>query len=95
EYPNYSGVLATRGNLIFTGHMDGRFSAYDATSLEELWHINVGVEFQAPPMTYAVDGKQYVAIVGGGGGLSPGVGSFGRTELNTMQRAYMLWVFAL
>lgn len=95
EHPNYSGVLATRGNVIFTGHMDGRFSAYDAKSLEELWHINVGVEFQAPPMTFAVDGKQYVAIVGGGGGLSPGVGSFGRTELATMHRAYMLWVFAL
>jgi alcohol dehydrogenase (cytochrome c) len=95
EYPNYSGVLATRGNLIFTGHVDGRFSAYDAKSLAEVWHINVGVEFQAPPMTYSVNGKQYVAIVGGGGGLSPGLGSFGRTELATMQRAYMLWVFAL
>jgi alcohol dehydrogenase (cytochrome c) len=95
EYPNYSGVLATRGNLIFTGHIDGRFSAYDARSLDELWHINVGVEFQAPPMTFAVNGKQYVAILGGGGGVSPGVSSFGRTELETMERAYMLWVFAL
>jgi alcohol dehydrogenase (cytochrome c) len=95
EYPNYSGVLATRGNLAFTGHMDGRFSAYDAESLEELWHLNLGVEFQAPPMTFAVDGKQFIAIMGGGGGISPGVSSFGRTELEKMERSYILWVFAL
>jgi alcohol dehydrogenase (cytochrome c) len=77
EYPNYSGILATRGNLIFTGHMDGDFSAYDAATLSELWKINLGVEFQAPPMTFAVNGKQYVAIMGGGGGLAPGVNNFG------------------
>jgi hypothetical protein len=46
-------------------------------------------------MTFAIDGKQYVAILGGGGGISPGVSSFGRTELETMERAYILWVFAL
>jgi alcohol dehydrogenase (cytochrome c) len=95
EYPNYSGMLATRGNLAFTGHMDGDFSAYDAETLEELWRINLGVEFQAPPMTFAVNGKQYVAILGGGGGIGPGVASFGRTELEKMERTYMLWVFAL
>lgn len=95
EYPNYSGVLATRGNLIFTGHIDGTFAAYDAQSLEEMWRINLGVEFQAPPMTFAAGGKQYVAILGGGGGLGPGITSFGRTELGNMARAYMLWVFAL
>ncbi|NQV22079.1 MAG: PQQ-binding-like beta-propeller repeat protein [Rhodospirillales bacterium] len=95
EYPNYSGVLATRGNLIFTGHIDGDFSAYDAETLEELWHLNLGVEFQAPPMTFAVNGKQYIAILGGGGGISPAIATFGRTELEKMERAYMLWVFAL
>lgn len=95
EYPNYSGVLVTRAGLIFTGHMDGTFSAYDGKSLKELWQINLGVEFQAPPMTYGVDGKQYIAIMGGGGGIGPMVNSFGRKELSTMERASMLWVFAL
>jgi len=95
EYPNYSGVLATAGGLIFTGHMDGTVAAYDAVSLERLWYVNVGVEFQAPPMSFAVDGRQYVAILGGGGGIGPMVNSFGRTELQTMERAYVLWVFAL
>jgi len=95
EYPNYSGLVVTGGKLLFTGHMDGAFSAYDAESLERLWNINLGVEFQAPPMTFSVDGKQYVAILGGGGGFTPGVSNFGRTELSSMERAYMLWVFAL
>jgi len=95
KYPNYSGVMVTKGNLLFTGHIDGTFSAYDAESLEELWRINLGVEFQAPPVTFAVDGKQYVAIVGGGGGFSPGPAFYGLSELATMNRAYMLWVFAL
>jgi alcohol dehydrogenase (cytochrome c) len=95
QYPNYSGLLATRGNLLFTGHLDGEFSAYDAKSLAQLWRVNMGVEFQAPPMTFAVDGKQYIAIMGGGGGLAPGVNNYGLAELGTMEHAYMLWVFAL
>ena len=95
EYPNYSGVLATAGKLIFTGHMDGTFSAYHAATFEELWKINLGVEFQAPPMTFAVDGKQYIAILGGGGGINPMVNSFGRNDLQTMETASILWVFSL
>jgi len=95
KYPNYSGVMVTGGNLLFTGQMDGDFSAYDAKTLKELWRINLGVEFQAPPITFAVDGKQYVAILGGGGGFSPGVNYFGLSDLSTMEPAYTLWVFAL
>ncbi len=95
DYPNYSGLVVTGGKLLFTGQIDGTFAAYDAKSLERLWSINLGVEFQAPPMTFAVNGKQYVAILGGGGGFNPGPTNFGRTELATMERAYMLWVFAL
>lgn len=95
EYPNYSGVLATAGQLIFTGHMDGGFAAYDAKSLEQVWKINLGMEFQAPPMTFAVNGKQYIAIMGGGGGINPMENSFGRKDLQTMEHASMLWVFSL
>ena len=95
EYPNYSGVLATAGKLVFTGHMDGTLSAYSADSLEELWKINLGMEFQAPPMTFSVKGKQYIAILGGGGGINPMVNSFGRKDLQTMEHASILWVFAL
>ena len=67
-YPNNSGALATGGGLVFTGFTDGTFAAYDDTTLEQLWKINVGTGFNAPPMTFEVGGKQYVAILSG---LSP------------------------
>ena len=67
-YPNYSGVLCTAGGVVFTGFTDGTFAAYDDTTMEQLWKINVGTGFNAPPMTFEVNGKQYVAILAG---LSP------------------------
>ncbi len=65
--PTESGMLSTDGDLLFTGHMNGKFSAYDATTLKEVWSFNVGTPITAPPMTYSVGGKQYVAVVAGGG----------------------------
>ena len=53
---------------MFTGFTDGTFAAYDDTTLDQLWKINVGTGFNAPPMTFEVNGKQYVAILSG---LSP------------------------
>jgi alcohol dehydrogenase (cytochrome c) len=64
-YPNSSGVLSTGGGVIFTGYTDGTFAAFDDTTLDELWKINVGTGFAAPPMTFEVGGKQYVAILSG------------------------------
>ena len=57
--------LTTAGGLVFTGFADGTFVAYDDTSLEQLWKINVGTGFNAPPMTFEAGGKQYVAILTG------------------------------
>jgi alcohol dehydrogenase (cytochrome c) len=65
DYANYAGVMATAGNLIFLGQIDGTFSAYDARSLKELWSFNVGTGINAPPITYSVNGKQYVAVLAG------------------------------
>jgi alcohol dehydrogenase (cytochrome c) len=45
--------------------LDGTIMALDDTSLEPLWKVNVGVGFNAPPMTFAVNGKQYMAIASG------------------------------
>ena len=64
--PTESGMLSTDGGVLFTGHMTGKFAAYDATTLQELWSFNVGTPITAPPMTYSVDGKQYIAVVAGG-----------------------------
>ena len=48
-----------------TALLDGTIVALDDQTLEELWWINVGTGFNAPPMTYAVNGKQYIAIASG------------------------------
>ena len=60
-----SGVLATAGGIVVTALLDGTIMALDDQTLEELWSFNVGTGINAPPMTYAVDGKQYIAIATG------------------------------
>ena len=50
---------------MFLGHLDGTFSAYDAKTLQELWSFNTGTGINAPPITYSVNGKQYVAVLVG------------------------------
>src|SRR5258707_2651028 len=67
-YPNYSAALTTAGGLVFTGLGDGTFVAYDDETLEQLWMINVGSGFNAPPMTFEIGRRQYIAIMSG---LSP------------------------
>jgi len=64
--PIESGMLSTDGDLIFTGHRDGRLVAYDADTLKEVWSFSLGTPITAPPMTYSVGGRQYVAVVAGG-----------------------------
>src|SRR5882757_4861388 len=64
-YPNFAGVLSTGGGLVVTALLDGTIVALDDQTLEELWKVNVGTGFNAPPMTYSVDGKQYIAIASG------------------------------
>jgi alcohol dehydrogenase (cytochrome c) len=64
-YPNFAGVLSTAGGIVVTALLDGTIVALDDQTLEELWSVNVGTGFNAPPMTYAVDGKQYIAIASG------------------------------
>jgi alcohol dehydrogenase (cytochrome c) len=93
DYPDYSGALATAGNLVFTGLPDGTFSAHDARTLQELWSINLGTGINAPPIAYAVNGKQYIAVLVGAR-QSPNV--FPQSpELKHTSSASMLFVFAL
>jgi alcohol dehydrogenase (cytochrome c) len=65
RHPNVSDTLATGGGLIFLGLTDGTVAAYDDVTLGELWKFNVASGFNAPPMTFEVNGKQYVAIATG------------------------------
>lgn len=60
-----AGVLATAGDLVFSGGVDGYFYALDAVSGRELWHIQLGSRVHSAPMSYAVDGQQYVTVAAG------------------------------
>jgi len=66
--PVSGGVLSTAGNLIFQGRADGDFSAYRATDGQLLWEFNAGTGIGAAPITYRVNGIQYVAVMAGWGG---------------------------
>jgi quinohemoprotein ethanol dehydrogenase len=70
------GVLATAGNLVFQGQADQRFRAFQADTGKELWQFDTQTGVIAPPVTYTVDGVQYVAVQagwGGGFGLASGL----------------------
>ena len=60
-----SGMLTTASDLLFSGARSGYFQAHDARTGELLWKLNLGGEIANGPMTYAVDGRQYVAIIAG------------------------------
>jgi quinohemoprotein ethanol dehydrogenase len=66
--PGNGGVLATAGNLVFQGTADGRFVAYSADKGQRLWESSAQTGIIAGPISYAVDGEQYVAVMAGWGG---------------------------
>ena len=68
--PHYwnGGVLGTAGGLVFQGDALGMFSAYDKENGERLWQFNTYTSMLAPPITFEIDGEQYVSILTGSGG---------------------------
>ncbi|MEE2636237.1 MAG: PQQ-dependent dehydrogenase, methanol/ethanol family [Acidobacteriota bacterium] len=62
------GLLSTAGNLVFQGTADGRLAAYTADSGEKLWELPINIGIVAPPITYSIDGQQYLAVLAGWGG---------------------------
>lgn len=64
------GVLTTAGNLVFQGTADGRFVAYRADTGTVMWEANIQTGIVAAPMTYELDGEQYVAVMAGWGGVA-------------------------
>jgi alcohol dehydrogenase (cytochrome c) len=101
-YPNSSGVLTTGGGLAVTALVDGTIIAFDDQTLDVLWRFNAGTAFNAPPMTFAVNGRQYVAIASGAccvrpaGNVTNTLSRIRRTpELRDQSNATMLFVFGL
>jgi PQQ-dependent dehydrogenase (methanol/ethanol family) len=66
DQPLMGGVLATSTNLLFMGEGNGDFNAFDAVTGKKLWHYNLGAGVNAPPITYMVNGAQYIAVAAGG-----------------------------
>jgi alcohol dehydrogenase (cytochrome c) len=94
SYPNYSGTLATAGGLVFLALLDGTVAAFDDTTLDQLWKINLGAGFSAPPMSFEVNGKQYLAIASGPSATSR-TKLLATPELNDQRSATVLYVFGL
>tara|TARA_B100000482_G_scaffold192183_1_gene179345 strand:- start:25293 stop:27035 length:1743 start_codon:yes stop_codon:yes gene_type:complete len=66
EQPLLGGSLATKGNLVFVGEGNGAFNAFNGVTGELIWQTNIDAGVNAPPITYMINGKQYVAVVAGG-----------------------------
>lgn len=93
--PWNGGLLSTGGNLIFQGLANGEFHAYDARNGADLFNFNAQSGIIAPPISYEVNGKQYIAVETGWGGIYPLL--MGRTALSsgwTVNHSRLL-VFAL
>jgi quinohemoprotein ethanol dehydrogenase len=69
-----AGTLTTAGDLVFQGRADGHLMAYRAATGEPLWDFDLGLGISAPPITYSVNGKQYLAILVGWGGSLAALG---------------------
>ena len=79
--------------MVFVGQPDGTFAAYNAKTLKEAWSINLGTGINAPPVTYSVNGKQYVAVLVGSRQTQQTLAEF--PELKNAAVASMLYVFGL
>ena len=68
-----TGTISTAGNLVFVGDLDRRFRAFDARNGDILWETRLGTSVQGHPVTFAIDGKQYIAVTTamGARGVSP------------------------
>ena len=93
-FPQLGGLLATP-DLVFSSQPSGEVVAHDAKTLEKVWEFNTGGGVNAPPMTFTVDGKQYLAILVGLGGAWDKWFIESTPELKKVQPGSMLYVFAL
>jgi alcohol dehydrogenase (cytochrome c) len=95
KLPWCDGMLATAGKLVFSGSADGAFTAFDSSSGVVRWTYKTDSGIIGVPVSYRVDGKQYVAVLAGwGGGVSMFGGPAAAATANVL-RGGELYVFAL
>jgi alcohol dehydrogenase (cytochrome c) len=95
KYPMLGGILTTAGDLVLTGQPSGEFVALNAQTLEELWRFETNAGINAPPITYSIGDKQYIALLVGLGGAWPKWFVDGTKGLEKMEPGSMLFVFSL
>lgn len=93
--PMAGGMLTTAGELVFTGDPEGNFAAYDATNGRILWSYQTGSGIRAAPISYRLDGRQYVAILSGMGGAVGGFTGAGAPWMRNYRSGDTLYVFGL
>jgi glucose dehydrogenase len=88
--------MSTGGGLVFHGDLQGWFKALDAKTGKTLWKFNTGSGISAAPMTYTLDGKQYVAVVSGRTLSIPAfLGALGEKMVNASPEGGTLFVFSV
>lgn len=91
-----TGVLSTAGNVAFVGDLDRRFRAFDVSTGDILWETRLGTAVQGHPLTFSIDGVQYVAVTTANGGTSPRmVPAAVSTELAPPRTGNAVYVFRL
>jgi alcohol dehydrogenase (cytochrome c) len=98
--PNWGSMLATAGGLVFSGGTnDRKFHAFDALTGELLWEFPTNSGIEAPPTSFLIDGKQYIAIESGWGGDSRGdqaaLNRIFPGEFPEVPEGGAVWVFAI
>jgi len=94
--PMTTGTLATAGGVVFAGALDRTFAAYDETTGARLWQTRLGDVPSNAPISYTVNGRQYVAMVVGNGGAQAATFPALVPEIrNPPDRGASVWVFAL
>jgi alcohol dehydrogenase (cytochrome c) len=91
-----TGALSTAGDIVFAGDLDRRFRAFDVRTGEILWQTRLGTSAQGHPMSFAIDGKQYIGVTAALGGSSPRtVPRLVSPEITYPRNGNALYVFSL
>ena len=92
----HTGTISTGGDLVFVGDLDRRFKALDVSTGEILWETRLGTSVQGHPISFAIEGKQYIAVTTALGGTSPRtVPGVIATEISYPRWGNAIYVFSL
>jgi len=93
--PLWGGVMTTAGNLVFTGTPEGYLKAFDARTGKELYKFNTGSGVVGTPITWEMDGEQYVSVASGWGGAVPLWGGEVAKVVKHFNQGASVWTFKL